>query len=138
MTIHDLKIGDQSTYTRQITTEHIETFAALCGDSNPVHLNDAYAEQTVFKGRIAYGMLVAGLISTIIGSQLPGDGSIYLSQDLKFVKPVMANDTITAEVTVEALDIDKNRITLNTRCYNQAGEDVITGGALVKLMPPKI
>ena len=135
MTIHEMKIGDQATYTRQITTAQIEAFAALCGDSNPVHLDDAYAEQTVFKGRIAYGMLVAGLISTIIGSHLPGNGSIYLSQDLKFVKPVMANDTITAEVTVEALNTEKNRVTLQTRCYNQAGDDVITGGAVV--MPPK-
>ena len=135
MTIHEMKIGDQATYTRQITTAQIEAFAALCGDSNPVHLDDAYAEQTVFKGRIAYGMLVAGLISTIIGSHLPGNGSIYLSQDLKFVKPVMANDTITAEVTVEALNTEKNRVTLQTRCYNQAGDDVITGTAVV--MPPK-
>jgi len=134
MSIHDYQIGDRSTFTRQITKEAIETFAAISGDTNPVHLDDEYAAQTMFKGRIAYGMLVAGLISTVIGTQLPGNGTIYLSQSLKFVKPVWVDDTVTAEVEVTAVDPDKNRLSLSTRCKNQHGEEVITGEAVV--MPP--
>ncbi|MFA5527346.1 MAG: MaoC family dehydratase [Peptostreptococcales bacterium] len=135
MKITEIKIGDKQTLTKKITSEDNEKFAEILGDSNPVHLNEEYAQNTMFKGRIAYGMLVSGLISTVIGSKLPGNGSIYLSQTLKFTKPVWLDDTITAEVEVVEMDIEKNRLTLKTRCYNQNDIDVIIGEAIV--MPEK-
>ena len=135
MKITEIKMGDKGTFTKKITVEDIEKFAEIAGDNNPVHLNDEYAKNTIFKGRIAYGMLVSGLISTVIGSKLPGNGSIYLSQTLKFTKPVWVDDVITAEVEVIALDQEKNKLTLKTRCYNQNGIDVIIGEAVV--MPEK-
>ncbi len=113
----------------------IYTFAALSGDLNPAHIDQAFAERGVFGGKIAHGMLTASLISAVLGMRLPGPGSIYLSQDLKFLRPVRIGDTITARVEVAELTREKNRVTLRTTCTNQNGERVLEGTALV--MPPR-
>jgi hypothetical protein len=101
------------------------------GDYNPVHADRAYAAATVFKEPIAPGIWTAGLVSAVIGTRLPGPGAIYLSQDLKFLKPVKAGDSISARVEVLEIDREKNRIRLRTVCTNQRAEEVLTGEALV-------
>lgn len=135
MKINEFKIGDIARSTRQITSEYVEKFAEASGDDNPIHLNEEYAQNTIFKGKIVHGILVSGLISGVLGNKFPGYGTIYLSQSLKFLKPVRVNDRITAEVEVIDINLEKNRLTLKTRCYNEEGVDVIVGEAVV--LPPK-
>ena len=127
----EMRIGDKAQYTRKITKEAIELFVEISGDMNPVHRDDEYASQTAFNGRIAPGILISGLISAVLANQLPGPGSIYLSQLLKFVKPVRVNDFITAEVEIIEIDEMRKRVRLNTRCFNQNGQNVIVGEAVV-------
>lgn len=134
-TIHEMKIGDSASFSKTITDFDVKMFAGITGDFNPVHINKEFAKETMFKDRIAHGMLVASLFSTILGTQLPGEGAIYAGQELKFTKPVYLDDTITATVTVSELDVEKNRVTLETIATNQNGEVVIKGFA--KLMPTK-
>lgn len=122
-------VGEQASLTKTITDEDIQTFARISGDTNPLHLDDAYAQTTRFKGRIAHGMLVAGLISAVLGTKLPGPGAIYLGQDLRFVAPVRPGDTLTATVRVESWDDVKGRVTLATNVTNQEGRPVVTGEA---------
>lgn len=128
-------IGDSASYEKTITTEAVEAYAALTGDTNPVHLDDAYAATTRFGGRISHGMLTAGLISTVIGTGLPGRGAIYVGQTIRFLKPVFLGDTITATGTLIAYDEDRGRMTLETICRNQHGEDVLSGEAEVLYRP---
>ncbi|HEX7177838.1 MAG TPA: MaoC family dehydratase [Pyrinomonadaceae bacterium] len=127
----NFKPGDFATFTKTITDEDIRAFAALGGDDNSVHVNDEYARKTRFGRRIAHGMLSGSLISTVIGTRLPGEGSIYLSQSFKFVAPVFPGDTVTAKATVKAVRDDKPIVTLETVCTNQHGETVVTGEAVV-------
>ena len=108
-------------------------FAQISGDYNPVHLDEEYAKDTVFGTRIAHGMLLGSYISGVLGSDFPGEGTIYLKQDLKFIKPVYYGDTITISVTVLEMDDARKHITLETHCNNQASEPVLTGTALVML-----
>jgi 3-hydroxybutyryl-CoA dehydratase len=110
-------------------------YAGLSGDLNPAHVNEAHAQKTFFKTRIAHGMLSAGFISAVLGMQLPGPGTIYLRQELNFMAPVRIGDTITARVEVIEKNAEKNRLRLRTNCTNQEGKIVIDGEALV--MPPK-
>ena len=126
-----IQTGDQATLTRTITDEMVVAYADLIGDHNPVHLDEAFAATTRFGRRIAHGMLVAGLISTVIATDLPGPGSVYLSQTLQFKAPVYLGDTIT--VTVKAIKVrqDKPIVTLATTCTNQDGKTVIEGEAVV-------
>ena len=133
--ITQLNVGDRAEFTKSVTAHDVVMFAGVSGDHNPVHLDETYAQSTVFKTRIAHGMLVGSLFSTILGTQLPGEGTIYLGQDLKFLRPVMLDDVITATVTVSEIMAEKNRIRLETVATNQRGETVITGFALV--MPPR-
>ncbi len=133
--IQELKIGDSAQISKTITEGDIELFARATGDFNPVHLDQAYAEKTMFKGRIAHGLLSAGFISTILGNILPGHGTIYLSQEVKFLAPVRIGDTITAKVDVLELIPEKNRAKFRTTCINQDGKLVVDGAAWV--MPPK-
>ena len=135
MKITEFKIGDSERITRQITSDYVEKFAETTGDDNPVHLDEEYAKNTIFNGRIVHGILVSGLISGVLGNKFPGYGTIYLSQSLKFLKPVRIDDIITAEVEVIDINIEKNRLTLKTRCYNEEDIDVIVGEAIV--LPPK-
>jgi 3-hydroxybutyryl-CoA dehydratase len=133
--IHELKIGDSAQISKTITESDIELFARATGDFNPVHLDQAYAEKTMFKGRIAHGALSIGFLSTVLGNLLPGHGTIYLSQELKFLAPVRIGDTITAKVEVMELILEKNRVKFKTTCMNQDGKIVADGVAWV--MPPK-
>jgi 3-hydroxybutyryl-CoA dehydratase len=126
----DLSVGDSAEITRTVTEAVIEAFAAVSTDSNPVHLDAAYAEGTIFKGRIAHGMLSGAYISAVIGMQLPGPGTIYLSQALRFRRPVRPGDEVTARVTVEALDPKRGEVTLSTVC-EVAGKRVVEGEAVV-------
>lgn len=126
-----LKIGDTASLTKTFTDEDVRAFAAISGDNNPVHLDEAYAATTQFKKRIAHGMLTAGLISAILGTQLPGEGSIYLGQTINFRAPVYLDDTITATVTVSKLHERKPIATLETVCKNQDGVVVLDGEAVV-------
>jgi len=132
--IQELKIGDLAQTSKTITESDIELFAKATGDFNPVHLDQAYAEKTPFKGRIAHGLLSVGLFSAILGNILPGHGTIYLSQEVKFLAPVKIGDTITARVEVMELTPEKNRAKFRTSCLNQDGKIVVEGAAWV--MPP--
>ncbi len=124
-----LHVGDRAVLSKVITSEDVADFARITLDSNSLHLDDEYARQTRFGGRIAHGMLGAGLISAVIGTQL--GGPIYLGQTLKFVKPVRIGDTLTATAEVIAVREDKNIVTLKTVVRNQEGAEVITGEATV-------
>ena len=128
-----IQIGDQATLTRTITDEMVVAYANLIGDHNPVHLDEAFAATTRFGHRIAHGMLVAGLISTVIAADLPGPGSVYLGQTLQFKAPVYLGDTITARIEVIKVREDKPIVTLATVCTNQDGNNVIEGEAVVRV-----
>lgn len=132
-TIHDLQVGQSAAWTKMITDEDVTLFASVSGDNNPVHMSEEFAMNTMFQKRIAHGMLCGSLFSTVLGTQLPGEGSIYLSQSLQFKKPVYLNDTITATVTVIEVIEDRNRVVMDTTAINQRGEIVISGQAV--LMP---
>ena len=125
------KIGDSASISKTITDRDIQAFADVTGDHNPVHLDDEYAAKTRFGRRIAHGMLIASLISAVLANELPGAGSVYLNQTLKFVKPVFPGDTVTARVTVSGIRDDKPIITLETVCVNQHNEPVLKGEATV-------
>ncbi len=126
-----LVIGARATFTKTISERDVITFAEISGDQNPLHLNAAYAQTTRFGARIAHGALTAGLISAAIGNELPGIGTIYLSQFTKFVKPVYLDDTITATIEITAIRAGKGIVTLKTTCANQRGELVAEGEAVV-------
>ena len=115
--LEDLTIGMESSYQKTITETDIDAFAALTGDTNPVHLDSEYAATTPFKARIAHGMLSAGLISTVLGTQLPGPGCIYLEQQIKFKAPVFIGDTLVATVTVADINQRRGRVSLKTQCF---------------------
>lgn len=133
----DYNVGDTATFSKTITDDEIRRFADLVGDHNSVHLNDAFAQRTRFGRRIAHGMLSASLISTCIGTQLPGNGAIYLSQTFKFVAPVYPGDTVTARVTITKIRDDKPIVTLETICFNQNQEPVVKGEAVVMVDEPE-
>ena len=128
--IEDIEIGMIRSLTKQVTDADIAMFATVTTDHNPVHLDESYAQDTIFGGRIAHGMLTAGLISAVIGEQLPGHGAVYLGQSLRFLAPVRPDDTVLAEVEVTAIDHAKRRVTLDTRCL-VASKKVLVGEALV-------
>ncbi|MGD9878283.1 MaoC family dehydratase [Desulfococcus sp.] len=134
-TIGEIQIGDTAEFAKTVSETDIYLYAGITGDFNPAHINAAYAEKTFFKARIAHGMLTAGFISTILGTFLPGPGTIYLKQDLRFLAPVRIGDTITARVEVTGKMEDKNKVTFRTICTNQDGTMVLDGEALVS--PPK-
>lgn len=131
MVLQELYIGQKAEYSKVITKEMVETFSEISGDINPLHLDDNYAKNTIFKGRIAHGILVSGLISAVIANKLPGEGAIYLTQSLKFTKPVKLNDKITAAVEIISIDDENSKITLSTICRNAEGKIVIDGEAQV-------
>ncbi len=129
-TIDQMEVGMSRSYAKTLTETDIVLFAAASGDVNSVHLNQEYAEKTPFGGRIAHGILTAGVISACIANRLPGAGTIYLGQTLKFKAPVRPGDTVTAIVTVKSLDPEKNRVVLDTICQ-VAGKTVLEGEATV-------
>ncbi|WP_376788558.1 MaoC family dehydratase [Thermoflexus sp.] len=127
----ELRVGSTASWTKTITRADVEAFAALTGDDNPLHLDEAFARNTRFGRPVVHGMLVAGLISAVLGRMLPGPGTIYLRQTLEFRRPVYPGDTITAVVEVVDIREDKPIVTLATRCLNQHGEEVLRGEATV-------
>ena len=126
-----LNIGDSASRSKTITDLDVRTFAAVSGDENPIHLDEEFAANTPFKKPIVHGMLSASLISAVLANDLPGQGSIYLGQTLKFVAPVFIGDEITARVTVVSVRDDKPIAKLETVCVNQRNEIVIKGEATV-------
>ncbi|WP_332236662.1 MaoC family dehydratase [Sporolactobacillus sp. KGMB 08714] len=128
----NFKIGDSATFSKTITVHDVETFAGLTGDFNPVHINAEYAKNSLFKERIAHGILTAGFISAVLGTKLPGEGAIYLGQTLKFTAPVKYGDTVTAKATITEKRDDKKILKLHTVVTNQDGKTVIDGEAVLK------
>lgn len=128
-----LSIGQNAEQRHIVTAAVIEAFAAVSGDTNPIHLDEAYAAATPFQGRIAHGMLAGAYISAVLGTILPGPGAIYLSQSLSFRRPVRIGDEVTARVTVTAIDPVKARVTLSTVC-TVAGKPVVVGEAVAAVL----
>ncbi len=127
----EIQVGDQASLTKTITNEDIITFAKLTGDVNPIHILDSFAKTTMFKERIAHGMLVSGFISTILGTKLPGKNTIYLSQNVSFRAPVKIGDTLRVVAEVIKKRDDKKIITLQTNVYNQWNDIVVEGTATI-------
>jgi len=134
-TIKELQIGNSAEFAKTVSESDVYMFAGVTGDLNPAHINEAYAQKTFFEERIAHGMLSAGFISAILGMKLPGPGTVYLKQDLKFLAPVRFGDTVTAKAEVIEILTEKNRVILRTTCTNQEGKLVLDGMATVS--PPK-
>lgn len=134
-TAQDLVVGMSASTSKTITEADIVLFSGISTDTNPAHLDEEYAKKTQFGGRIAHGMLSAGLISAVLGNKLPGPGTIYLGQTLKFRAPVRAGDTVTATVTVKEVNLEKNRAILETVC--KVGDTVVIEGEATT-MPPKV
>ena len=131
--LEDLEVGMTASFARTITEADIVLFCGISGDTNPVHLNEDYAKTTMFKGRIAHGMLTAALISTVLGTKLPGPGAIYVTQNLKFLAPVRAGDTVNATATVREINAERKRVTLDTVCT--VGETKVVDGEAVIMVP---
>lgn len=134
-TFDQLEIGDSDQFAKTVTETDIYMFAGITGDLNPAHVNEAYAQGTFFKTRIAHGILSAGFISAVIGTRLPGPGTVYMQQRLNFLAPVRIGDTVTATVKVLEKMVEKKRVRLETTCVNQDGVKVVDGEALVS--PPR-
>jgi len=134
-TIDQLKIGDKAQFAKTISESDIYLYAGLTGDFNPAQIDTIYAEKTPFKTRIAHGMLLGGFISAVMANQLPGPGTIYISQGLNFLAPVRIGDTITAEVEIVEISAEKKRARIKTTCINQNGKVVVDGEAIVS--PPR-
>ncbi|MDQ6931650.1 MAG: MaoC family dehydratase [Candidatus Eremiobacteraeota bacterium] len=123
-------VGDHAAITRRVTVRDVEAFARISGDDNPIHLDEAFAAASRFKKRIAHGLLSVSYISAVLGSRLPGPGTIYLSQSITFRAPVFLDDVITATVIVVSFRPDKEILTLRTECTNQHGVAVVEGQAV--------
>lgn len=134
-TFDELSVGQSARFSKTISEADIYLYAGISGDFNPAHVNEEYAATTFFKTRIAHGMLTASFISTLVGTILPGPGSIYMSQTLQFLAPVKIGDTVTAIAEVAEIIADKKRVRLKTWCVNQKGTTVLDGEALVS--PPR-
>lgn len=133
--IEDLEVGMTRRLEKTIEDWDIRAFADISTDHNPVHLDEEYARQTIFSGRIAHGMLTASLISAVIGEQLPGHGTIYLGQSLKFLAPVRPGDAVVAEVSVREIDYAKRRVTLDCAC--RVGDRTVLAGEALVLAPSR-
>lgn len=134
MQYSDLMVGMSAEFSKQVSDADVHSFAEVTGDRNPLHLDDEAASRTRFGGRIAHGMLSAGIVSAAIAGKLPGSGSVYLSQTMRFTAPVRIGDTVTARITVLEL-LSKNRVRLATTCRNQSGETVLDGEAVILVDP---
>lgn len=130
--LEDLEVGMTAVYAKTVTEADVVMFAGISGDTNPVHIDEVFAGKTMFKGRIAHGMLSASLISTVFGTRLPGPGCIYLSQNLKFRAPVKIGDTVAARVTVREIVAEKRRILFDTVCT--VGDQVVLDGDAVLMV----
>jgi 3-hydroxybutyryl-CoA dehydratase len=133
--VDELSEGMSAIFTKTVTEADIVLFAGISGDTNPVHLDEEFAKTTMFKGRVAHGMLTAGFISAVLGAKLPGPGSIYLSQSLKFKAPVRIGDTVRARVTVTTLDKEKGRCAFATTAH--VGDTLVVEGEAQILVPKR-
>ena len=131
----DLSVGMADSFAKTVSEADIVLFAGVTGDTNPVHINKEYADGTMFKGRIVHGMLCAGLISTVLGTKLPGAGCIYMTQSLRFKAPVRIGDTVVARVEITNLDAEKKRATVTTTCT--VGEKVVVDGEALMMVPSR-
>ena len=131
----DLSVGQTASYAKTVTEADVVLFAGVSGDTNPVHLNEEFASQTMFKGRIAHGMLSVGFISTIFGTKLPGPGCIYITQNLKFKAPVKIGDTVVARVELTELVPEKKRASFKTTCT--VGSTVVIDGDATVMVPSR-
>jgi 3-hydroxybutyryl-CoA dehydratase len=134
-TIEELQVGDTARFSKTVSESDVYMYAGITGDFNPAHVNEEYAQDTFFKTRIVHGMLSAGFISTVIGTMLPGPGTVYMRQEVSFLAPVKIGDTITAIVEVAEIMADQKRVRLKTYCTNQEHKTVVDGEALVS--PPR-
>jgi 3-hydroxybutyryl-CoA dehydratase len=134
-TFEELNLGNSARFSKTVTEADVVLFAGVTGDLNPAHIDEAYAQGTFFKTRIAHGMLSAGFISAVIGTRLPGPGTIYMHQSLDFLAPVAIGDTVTAIVEVIEKMEEKKRVRLKTTCVNQTGTTIVSGEAIVS--PPR-
>jgi len=135
LTIEEMELGQSASFTKTITEKDVYLFAGISGDLNPAHVNESFAKETIFKERVAHGILCGSLISTVFGMHLPGPGSIYLKQEFKFLAPVRFEDTLTATCSVKEKIVERNRVIFNCKVTNQDGIAVIEGEAVI--MPPK-
>lgn len=133
MSLETIRVGMKRSLTRVVASTDVQAFGSLTEDDNPIHYDDAAAREKGFESSIAHGMLVGSFFSTLIGRDLPGKGSVYLGQSLKFVRPVYVGEVVTAEAEVIAVREDKPIVTLRTTCRNSKGEIVIEGEAVVKV-----
>jgi 3-hydroxybutyryl-CoA dehydratase len=133
--LEDLKVGMSASYAKTVTEADVVLFAGVSGDTNPVHLNEEFAKETMFQGRIAHGMLSASFISTVLGTKLPGPGCIYLSQNLKFRAPVRSGDTVSATATITDIVPDKKRVVMQTVC--SVRNQVVIEGEAVVMVPAR-
>jgi 3-hydroxybutyryl-CoA dehydratase len=133
--LEDLKVGMTASYARTVTDADVVLFAGISGDTNPVHLDEEFAKETMFQGRIAHGMLSASFISTVLGTKLPGPGCIYLSQNLKFRAPVRSGDTVSATATITDIVADKKRVVMQTTC--SVRNKVVLEGEAIVMVPAR-
>ncbi len=133
--IEDLSVGMTEEVSNVVTEAMIEQFAAVSGDDNPLHLDEEFAKGTLFKGRIAHGMLGAGFISAVIGTRLPGTGTVYMSQQLRFKAPVRIGDVVVTKVRVSNIDTDRKRVTLETTC--RVGDTTVIDGEALVMVPSR-
>jgi len=134
-TIEELRVGDKAEFTKTISESDVYLYAGVTGDLNPAHVNEEHAKKTVFKTRIAHGMLLGGFISGVLGNKLPGPGTIYIRQEMDFLAPVRFGDTITAAVEIMEIHKEEKRVKVRTICVNQEGAKVLDGQAIVS--PPR-
>ncbi len=132
----ELRIGQKGEITKKITEQDVEQFAALSLDNNPIHMDESFAAKTQFKQRIVHGMLVSSLISAVVGTKMPGPGSAWMDQSLRFLQPVHIGDTIKAVSELLAKIEDRQHVIVRTTCYNQKGEIVVEGVGLHKILTP--
>jgi len=135
VTFDRLRVGQTYSRRNTVTDEQVRLFAAATGDTNPLHLDEEFARGTTFGGRIAHGMLTAGFVSAVLGTEFPGLGTVYLSQTIRFLRPVRIGDRVEVRLEVLELIPGKGRARLATRCFNQDGDEVFTGEAVV--IPPR-
>ena len=129
LSISSLEVGQSASFSKTVSEADVYLFAGISGDFNPVHVDEEYAKQGMFKKRIAHGILTASFISTVLGTKLPGPGAIYAKQDLKFLAPVFIGDTLTATCTVKEIIAEKKRVIMDCVVSNQEGTNVLTGEA---------
>ena len=133
-TIRDFHVGDSETCSRDVTEKAIIDFAQVSGDYNPIHINNEYASHSIFKKRIAHGLFCLSMVSYLIGMKLPGQGAVFLNEQLRYLAPAYLGDTITATVSIDSINYEKRRLDMCFKCVNQNNVTCLEGTTLVQLM----